>query len=68
MAGAFRGRVEYQWLVGVQFLGHPYVGKYTVDLTADESPITRGMPRSYTYNSKCCMAIDQAIDIHLHTL
>lgn len=46
MGDAFRGRVEYQWLVGGQFLGHPYVGEYTVKLTPVESPITRGLPRA----------------------
>ena len=30
---AFRGNVEYQWMVGGQFVGHPHVGKYTVRLT-----------------------------------
>ena len=64
MGDAFRGRVEYQWLVGGQFLGHPYVGEYTVDLTAADSPITNGMPKSFKYNSEqYYMGIDPAINL-----
>ena len=64
MGDAFRGRVEYQWLVGGQFLGHPYVGEYTVELTAADSPVTRGMPPSFKYNSEqYYMGVDPAIDV-----
>ncbi len=64
MGDAFRGRVEYQWLVGGQFLGHPYVGEYTVELTAVDSPITRGMPQSFQYNSEqYYMGIDPAVTV-----
>ena len=64
MGDAFRGRVEYQWLVGGQFLGHPYVGEYTVELAAADSPITRGMPKSFPYKSEqYYMGIDPAIDV-----
>jgi len=64
MGDAFRGRVEYQWLVGGQFLGHPYVGEYTVELTAANSPITKGMPKSFKYNSEqYYMGIDPAINV-----
>ena len=64
MGDAFRGRVEYQWLVGGQFLGHPYVGAYTVELTTEDNPITKGMPRSFVYNSEqYYMGIDPAINL-----
>ena len=64
MGDAFRGRVEYQWLVGGQFVGHPFVGEYTVELTAADSPITRGMPKSFKYNSEqYYMGIDPAINL-----
>ena len=52
MGDAFRGRVEYQWMVGGQFLGHPHVGEYNVDLTPVKSPITDGLPKSFKYNSE----------------
>jgi len=64
MGDAFRGRVEYQWLVGGQFLGHPYIGEYTVELTAADSPITKGMPPSFTYNSEqYYMNIDPGVNV-----
>ncbi len=52
MGDAFRGRVEYYWMVGGQFLGHPHCGDYTVKLTDVKSPITAGMPASFPYNSE----------------
>jgi type 1 glutamine amidotransferase len=68
MGDAFRGRVEYQWLVGGQFLGHPYVGEYTVKLTAQVSPITQGMPKSFKYSSeKYYLGIDPAITLLAYT-
>jgi uncharacterized protein len=68
MGDAFRGRLAYQWLVGGQFIGHPYVGEYTVKLTSVESPITRGMPKSFQYNSeKYYMVIDPAINLLAYT-
>ena len=68
MGDAFRGRVEYQWLVGGQFLGHPYVGEYTVELAPADSPITKGMPQSFKYNSEqYYLGIDPAINLLAYT-
>lgn len=70
MGDAFRGRVEYQWLVGGQFLGHPYVGEYKVKLTpkAKASPITQGMPKMFKYSSEqYYMGIDPAVSILAYT-
>ena len=52
MGDAFRGNTEYEWIVGGHFVGHPHVGDYTVELTAVEHPITRGLPKSFAYNSE----------------
>jgi len=52
MGDAFRGRVEYYWMVGGQFLGHPYVGEYAVNLSSVKSPITEGLPKSFEYSSE----------------
>jgi len=49
---AFRGQIDYEWLVGGLFVGHPYVGQYTITLTATHSPITAGMKRSFVYDSE----------------
>ena len=49
---AFRGNLEFQWMVGGQFVGHPHVGPYTVRPTAVRSPITRGLKQSFRYDSE----------------
>lgn len=49
---SFRGNVEYQWMVGGQFLGHPYIGDYQVRLTAIKDPITAGLPAEFPYKSE----------------
>jgi len=48
---AFRGNLEYQWMVGGQFVGHPFVGEYRVQLTCKD-PITAGLAASFPYNSE----------------
>jgi type 1 glutamine amidotransferase len=68
MGDAFRGRLEYQWMVGGQFLGHPYVGEYKVKLTAVDSPITNGMPKIFKYKSEqYYMSIDPAVTVLAYT-
>jgi len=52
MCDAFKNRFGYMWLAGGQFLGHPYVGQYTVRLTTELSPITDGLPSHFTYSSE----------------
>ncbi len=49
---AFRENLDYQWMVGGQFVGHPHVGQYEVRLTPHKSPITDHLPQSFTYNSE----------------
>jgi uncharacterized protein len=68
MGDAFRGRVEYQWMVGGQFVGHPYVGEYTVRLTDEKSPITKGMKARFKYNSEqYYMIVDPAVRVLAET-
>lgn len=52
MGDAFRGNIEYEWMVGGIFTGHPYVGKYIVDLVSSENTITKGMKKSFEYESE----------------
>jgi uncharacterized protein len=49
---AFRDNLEYQWMIGGQFVGHPHVGEYEVRLTPHPSPITEHLPQSFRYNSE----------------
>jgi hypothetical protein len=52
MGDAFRGNLDYEWMVGGHFVGHPHVGDYTVRLTARRSPITDGLPLEIPYRSE----------------
>ena len=64
MGDAFRGRVEYYWMVGGQFLGHPHVGDYTVEVKNSRHPIMKGMPKTFDYNSEqYYMGVDPGIKV-----
>lgn len=52
MGDAFRGDLDYEWMVGGHFVGHPHVGDYTVRVTDRTSPITAGLPGSFAYQSE----------------
>lgn len=52
MGDAFRGNIDYEWAVGGIFVGHPHIGEYTVRLTAQQHPITAGMPLEFSYHSE----------------
>jgi len=66
---AFRGDIDYEWMVGGHFLGHPHVGDYTVELTGVKSPITAGMPQSFAYKSEqYYVMVDPAIEVLATTI
>jgi uncharacterized protein len=52
MGDAFRGDIEYQWMVGGHFVGHPHVGDYVVRITDHQHPISAGLPTSFAYRSE----------------
>ena len=52
MGDAFHGSLAYQWMCGGQFVGHPYVGEYVVQLADEVSPITAGMAQCFKYTSE----------------
>lgn len=52
MGDAFRGNTSYEWMVGGHFVGHPHVGDYTVCVRDFASPITAGLPDTFTYTSE----------------
>lgn len=69
MGDAFRGCLEYQWMTGGQFVGHPHVGDYTVSLTEARSPITKDMPSRFKYTSEqYYMLIDPAVKVLAKTV
>jgi uncharacterized protein len=53
MADAFRDAVEYQFMVGGQWVAHPGgIVDYRVDIVKREDPIMRGLPASFPYRSE----------------
>jgi type 1 glutamine amidotransferase len=66
MGDAFRGNINYEWMVGGLFLGHPHVGPYEVEVLKD--PLTEGLPGSFSYISEqYYMAIDPAVKVLMTT-
>ncbi len=53
MGDAFREAVDYQFMVGGQWVAHPgNVIDYTVEITKPEDPIVAGLPQSFPYRSE----------------
>jgi type 1 glutamine amidotransferase len=52
MGDAFRGDLDYEWMVGGHFVGHPHVGDYTVYVTEPANAIMQGLPSDFTYHSE----------------
>jgi type 1 glutamine amidotransferase len=53
MGDAFREAVDYQFMVGGQWVAHPgNVIDYTVEITKPEDPIVAGLPLSFPYRSE----------------
>jgi type 1 glutamine amidotransferase len=53
MADAFRDAVEYQFMVGGQWVAHPGgIVDYRVDILKKDDPIMRGLPASFPYRSE----------------
>jgi len=64
MGDAFRGNLDYEWMVGGHFVGHPHVGDYTVRIKDFSSSITAGLPASFAYNSEqYYMMVDPGIHV-----
>lgn len=64
MGDAFRGRLDYEWMVGGHFVGHPHVGGYTVRIRDFDSTVTRGVPPMFSYHSEqYYMLVDPAVHV-----
>lgn len=69
MGDAFRGRLDYEWMVGGHFVGHPYVGDYTVRVTDQGHPITAGLPPELVYRSEqYYLLVDPGVHVLADTL
>ncbi|MEZ0299251.1 MAG: ThuA domain-containing protein [Candidatus Methylacidiphilales bacterium] len=64
MGDAFRGNLDYEWMTGGHFVGHPHVGDYTVTVRDASNPITEGVASSFAYNSEqYYMMVDPSIHV-----
>ena len=64
MGDAFRGDLDYEWMVGGHFVGHPHVGDYTVRVTRCADPIMQGLPPEFSYKSEqYYMLMDPAVRV-----
>ena len=64
MGDAFRGNLDYEWMVGGHFVGHPYVGGYTVRLRDFTHPVTSGLPGHFAYTSEqYYLLVDPAVHV-----
>jgi type 1 glutamine amidotransferase len=68
MCDSFRGQIDYQWMTGGQFLGHPHVGDYSIRLKQKGHPLTDCLPPEFNYHSEqYYMMVDPAVDILAET-
>lgn len=68
MGDAFRGRLDYEWMVGGHFVGHPHVGPYEVRVTDRAHPATDGLPARFAYRSEqYYMLVDPGIHVLAET-
>jgi type 1 glutamine amidotransferase len=64
MGDAFRGDLDYEWMVGGHFVGHPHVGEYCVEVKEPTHPITTGLPTSFLYDSEqYYMMMDPGVNV-----
>lgn len=69
MGDAFRGNLDYEWMVGGHFLSHPHVGDYTVRIRDPFNPITAGLPETFAYRSEqYYMMIDPGVHVLADTI
>ena len=59
MGDSFRDAVEYQFMVGGQWVAHPgNIIDYTVNITNHEHPITQGLPDFQMHSEQYYMHVD----------
>jgi type 1 glutamine amidotransferase len=65
MSDAFRDSVDYQFVVGGQWVAHPGgIIDYTVDVVKPEDPIMQGIKSSFSYTSEqYYMHMDPSVEV-----
>jgi type 1 glutamine amidotransferase len=68
MGDAFRGNIDFEWMVGGHFLGHPHVGPYAVRLSRPAHPVCHGLPARFDYESEqYYLMVDPAVEVLAET-
>ena len=66
---AFRGNIDFQWLVGAQFLSHPgNIKPYDVVIDAWEDPIFAGLDHFTVNTEQYYMMVDPGVTVLAHTM
>ncbi|MCF3649263.1 ThuA domain-containing protein [Synoicihabitans lomoniglobus] len=69
LGDAFRGDVEFKWMVGGMFVAHPYIGDYDITVTDPEHVIMQGIPTEFPYTSEqYYMLMDPGVHVLAETL
>ena len=64
MGDAFRGDLDYEWMVGGHFVSHPHVGEYTIRVSEPKDAIMQGLPTAFSYVSEqYYMLIDPGVRV-----
>jgi type 1 glutamine amidotransferase len=64
MADSFRNNVEYQWMVGGQWVAHPgNIIDYTVNITHHDDPITAGLSDFQMHSEQYYMHVDPSNEV-----
>ncbi len=59
MGDSFRGNIDYQWMVGGQFLAHPEgIKEYRVNIVRHDDPIVAGIPDFTVRSEQYYMLVD----------
>ncbi|WP_308636027.1 ThuA domain-containing protein [Paenibacillus silvisoli] len=69
MADSFRNEVEYQYMVGGQWVAHPGNDgvRYDVNMVSEDEPLTKGIGDFEVCSEKYYMHVDPAIKVHATT-
>ena len=69
LGDAFRGDVEFKWMVGGMFVAHPVIDEYDVTVTDPDHVIMAGIPTEFRYNSaQYYMLIDPGVHVLAETI
>ncbi len=64
MADSFRNNVEYQWMVGGQWVAHPgNIIDYTVNIINHDDPITAGLSDFQMHSEQYYMHVDPSNEV-----